>query len=221
MKRAEVRAVVALLALALALSLWAAVADVPGWERNVVRDVQSWSLPGERLSDAVRSVTGTTAVLMTGAVVAGLLWLSGARREAVTLALVLVALAFAQPFIKDAVDRPRPAAPVADVRGSVTSESFPAGHVMSPTVLYGFVLWMSADGRLRLRLSSLSGLAVSGVVRVLRPLIDAWCVAVLALTGIANVWLGVHWPTDVLGGYAWGAALAAAGVLALREWERR
>jgi undecaprenyl-diphosphatase len=35
---------------------------------------------------------------------------------------------------------------------------------------------------------------------------------VLSLTGVVNVWLGVHWPTDVIGGYAWGAVMVLPAI---------
>lgn len=82
--------------------------------------------------------------------------------------------------------------------GGITSESYPAGHVMSPTVFYGYLLVTVAA---RERLPSL-----------LRVFVGAVCAVVLSLTGIANVWLGVHWPSDVVGGYVWGAVLVLFGL---------
>jgi undecaprenyl-diphosphatase len=184
---------------ALALSAWVSIDDVLPGEARALREVQAWSYPGERLSDIVRGVTTTWVVLVTGYAAAALLWIAGARREAVALALVLLVLPFAQAFIKDAVDRPRPPPDEFDVRASVTSESFPSGHVMSPTVLYVFLLavcvrdaWWPASARL---------------------LVVAWSLFVLATTGIVNVWLGVHWPSDVVGGYLWGLALVLPAIV--------
>jgi undecaprenyl-diphosphatase len=65
---------------------------------------------------------------------------------------------------------------------------------MSPTVLYGFVIWLCLEHRRRWP-------------RWLRWGAIAASSAILTLTGVVNVWLGVHWPTDVLGGYAWGLVL--------------
>jgi undecaprenyl-diphosphatase len=187
-----------LLAVATALSGWVAVDERLAWEVDVVREVQGWAFPGKRLSDVVRSATGTQVVLVSGAVAAVALWMLGLRRDAVALGALLILLPFVQAGLKDLVDRPRPSEDLVDIRGSITSESFPAGHVMSPTVLYGYLLYVAA---MRAR----SWLAARWVVGVL-------CVVVLGLTGIVNVWLGVHWPTDVVGGYAWGAVLVLAGV---------
>jgi undecaprenyl-diphosphatase len=113
-----------------------------------------------------------------------------------------------QAGIKDLIDRPRPTEDVADLRAGYTSESFPSGHVMSPTLLYGYALWLAATDRL------------PAIVRALRWPLVAWSVAVLALTGFVNVWLGVHWPSDVIGAYAWGGVLAAATALAVAALAR-
>ena len=83
------------------------------------------------------------------------------------------------------------------MRAAFTSESFPSGHVMSATVLYGFIVWMCAR---------------RGLPRVLAAPATILSAAVLALTGIVHVWLGVHWPGDILGGYVWGVAVLAAVV---------
>ena len=52
------------------------------------------------------------------------------------------------------------------------------------------------------------------------PRAAAWatCAAACVLNGIANVYEGVHWPSDVLGGYLWaGALMTAAWALAGRR----
>jgi undecaprenyl-diphosphatase len=185
------------LAGAVALSIVVAIDDVLPGDARALREVQTWAFPGDGLSDVVRAVTTTWVVLLTGIGASVALWLAGMRREAIALAVVILVLPFLQAGIKDVVDRPRPSPAMFEVRGSVTSESFPAGHVMSPTALYLPLLAWSLR---------------TGWHPWLRVAVVAWCIAVLALTGIVNVWLGVHWPTDVIGGYMWGAALALPAI---------
>jgi undecaprenyl-diphosphatase len=110
-------------------------------------------------------------------------------------------MALLQSGLKDLVDRPRPTADLVELRAGFSSSSFPAGHVMSPTVLYGFLLYLA----IALKLPFGGRLALAG-----------WSLFVLVLTGPANVYVGVHWPSDVVGGYAWGAALVLSLVYADR-----
>ena len=63
---------------------------------------------------------------------------------------------------------------------------------MSPTFLYGFL----AAAALAAPLPATARLAALVAVAVF-----------LALAGLANVWLGVHWFTDVIGGYLWALAV--------------
>jgi undecaprenyl-diphosphatase len=95
---------------------------------------------------------------------------------------------------------------VFEIRADITSPSFPSGHVMSPTVLYGYMLALCATRPWQ---------------RVVCIGAGAACAAVLALTGVVNLWLGVHWPADVVGGYLWGATLVLAAMLASRAIARR
>jgi len=177
---------------AVSLSLLAAASDrLPG-DLTIAQWAQDLPPPSLALSEFVRLLGETEVVLGTGAAVALVLWLCQRRREALLLALGLVVLPLLQHGLKEMVDRPRPSADLLDLRAGFSSPSFPAGHVMSPTLLYGFVLYLS-----------LRGLAV----RPLRLLILAAASFVLILAGPANVYVGVHWPSDVVGGYAWGLVL--------------
>jgi len=181
-----------LLAGSIVLSVLAAQhARLPG-DLDLTQRLQDSIFPGLRLSKFVRLVTATQVVLGTGGAVAVALWLFGWRRQAVLLVVGLVALPLLQSGLKDLVDRPRPTADLVELRAGFSSPSFPAGHVMSPTLLYGFLLYLAMALKLPV---------------ALRAVLVGWSVFVLVLAGPANVYLGVHWPSDVVGGYAWGAVL--------------
>jgi membrane-associated phospholipid phosphatase len=190
-----------LLAGAIVLSVLAAQHDrLPG-DLDLAQRLQESDFPGLRPSKFVRLVTTTQVVLGTGGTAAVALWLFGWRKQAVVLVAGLATMALLQSGLKDLVDRPRPTADLVELRAGFSSPSFPAGHVMSPTVLYGFLLYLA----LALRLP------VAG-----RVVVVGWSAFLLALTGPANVYVGVHWPSDVLGGYAWGAVLLLPMVYADR-----
>lgn len=77
----------------------------------------------------------------------------------------------------------------------VTSTSFPSGHSMSASSLYLTLAFVLARGR---KLRARRGLAL------------ATAAAFASSVGATRVYLGVHWPTDVLGGLALGTAWACA-----------
>jgi undecaprenyl-diphosphatase len=183
-----------LLGLALALSSLAAAHDTLPGDLGIATWAQDLAFPGETLSDFVRGATATELVLGLGAALVLVLWSRGQRRQAVLLAAGLILLPLLQSGIKEVVGRPRPDPDVLDLRASFSSPSFPSGHVMSGTYLYGFMLYLS----LSLPLATAA-----------RWLLAPWALFLLFLNGPANVWLGVHWPSDVLGGYAWALIILA------------
>lgn len=190
-----------LIAVAAAVALSVAVTrdgQLPG-EAATLRDLQGWPFPGQTLADAVRALTTTWLIVVLGTVLAVILALSGARREALVLAAMMFALPLLQAGLKDLIDRPRPSPEFYDVRASVTSPAFPSGHVMGPTALNGFALYLATT---------------MPWPAALRIAVAVPLTAILALTGIVNIWLGVHWPADVIGGYLWGLALLLPAIAA-------
>ena len=184
-----------LLAFSVALTVLAAQHDTLPADIRITSWAQERTFPGSALSQAIRAITTTEVVLATGAAAVLGLWLLGRRWDAALLAVGLILLPLMQAGLKELADRPRPAEPVVDLRAGFSSPSFPAGHVMSSTYLYGFLLWLFARSRLP---------------RTLRLLTGSWAALVLILAGPPNVWLGVHWPSDILGGWAWAVVLLTA-----------
>ena len=177
---------VALLVGSLALVLLAAANNTQSGDRAMTQWLQEQTLPGQDLSDFVRALTATEVVLATGTAVSLILWLRGYRWQAILLGAGLAGMAMAQFGIKELVDRPRPDEDFVDIRATRSSPSFPAGHVMSGTFLYGFLIYLA----LTLPLGRVAAVALTIAAAL-----------VIALVGPVNVWLGVHWPSDVLGGY--------------------
>ena len=63
---------------------------------------------------------------------------------------------------------------------------------MSGSLLYGFLLYLS----LTLPLARGAAIAMAASAAVL-----------IAASGPVNVWLGAHWPSDVLGGWLWSSLI--------------
>ena len=94
-------------------------------------------------------------------------------------------------LLKELFDRPRPDL-VPHLSHTVTS-SFPSGHSMMAAVTYLTLGVLVAEMAERKR-------------QVLYPLVVA--VILTVIVGVSRIHVGVHWPTDVLGGWTIGAAWA-------------
>jgi undecaprenyl-diphosphatase len=123
--------------------------------------------------------------------------LFGRIRLALIVAVILIASAFFTDLVKDYVARPRPSGALVPAAGY----SFPSGHTVSSTATYGLlavVAWRS-----RLALAARWSAVVAGV-------------ALPLLIGVSRIALGVHYPTDVLGGWLAGTVFVAVAATLVR-----
>ncbi|RAV06549.1 phosphatase PAP2 family protein [Paenibacillus sp. YN15] len=170
----------------------------PGLDEKLAARVQSWESPGLTLCMTLLSWIGTglPLVLLT-AVIMGLLYHKlGFRREIWLIALTAVGSALLNVALKHLFRRPRPEVyRLAEAAGF----SFPSGHSMAAFSLYGllaFLLWPRLQGSFS------------------RTVLLAAAASLILAIGLSRIYLGVHYPSDVLGGYAASACWIAA-VLAL------
>ena len=127
------------------------------------------------------------------------------RWESVTSLLAATLSGGTNELVKDFIARPRPASDVVDVFEILTSYSFPSGHVMFYTILFGF-LWYLAYTSFKQSLFRTFLLALLG--------------GLILFVGVSRVYLGQHWASDVLGAYLLGGLLLAA-VITLYQWGKQ
>ncbi len=133
--------------------------------------------------------TGVLTIITLGVV--GWLMFSGKRK---TAGLVLVAVlcgVVLSSLLKSGFARPRPDLVPHSV--AVFTSSFPSGHAMMSAVVY-------------LTLGSLVARTKHSVT--LKVYVLSLALFLTLLVGLSRIYLGVHWPSDVLAGWAAGACWA-------------
>ena len=150
--------------------------------------------------------TGLVVMMVVG-VAAMFLWLTRHRYSAMLLLVATAGGLLLNNILKYTFQRPRPR--VFEWVDSPVTSSFPSGHAMSAAIVYVTVAYLAA--RLMKR-------------RVFRLLTMFAAFALVALIGLSRMYLGVHYPSDVLGGYVIGigwAAFCMATLEAIQAYGRR
>ncbi len=125
----------------------------------------------------------------------------GLRWEAMSLLFAAVGVSLLGAVIKIVVHRQRPSAELVNVFSPLNDYSFPSGHVLLFTAFLGFLLFL------------IYTLAPHSWVRTLGLVFIG---ALVALVGLSRVYLGQHWPSDVIGGYLLGSLWLALTVYVYR-----
>lgn len=159
------------------------------------------------VQDAARDISalgGLAVLAIVTMIAAGFLILDGKRHMALFVCGSVLSGMIAGVVLKDIFQRPRPdlVPRVAYFSGA----SFPSGHSMMSALTY-------------LTLGAL--LARSHERRRLKAYFLLLAVLLTFAVGVTRVYLGVHWPTDVLAGWTAGAVWALLCWLAARSLQRR
>jgi len=146
------------------------------------------------VQDAARDVTALGGVTVLGllTISTGLfLALDGKKHMALFLVGSVAGGTLVSILLKDVFERPRP--DLVPHAAYASHSSFPSGHSMMSAITY-------------LVLGAL--LARSQESTLLKAYFLLTAVFVTVLVGVSRVYLGVHWPTDVLAGWTAGAVWA-------------
>lgn len=193
------RLIVGIAALALlALAVSSLFAD--GGAHTLDRAIMVWLRNPQALDDplgphwfedVMRDMTGLGGIgIVFGAslLLGGYLALQKRRGDIAVLAFSLIGAQIVSSAAKMLIARPRP--DLVSHEAQVYSASFPSGHTLMATVAWvTFAMLLAADSDDRRVRDYL--------------LLVAWIVA--TAVGCSRVYLGVHWPSDVLAGWAVGA----------------
>ncbi len=129
---------------------------------------------------------------------AGIFWALRFRLEAIFVLLTSTSTIL-NTLVKGLIKRPRPTKELVTVVRVINEPSFPSGHVMYFVNFYGLLIYL---------------LATNWRSSKLRDTLIAIMTGLISLVGPSRVYLGAHWPSDVMAGYVYGG-LWFSGLMAL------
>jgi undecaprenyl-diphosphatase len=158
----------------------------------------------EEMGRDFTALGGVAVLTVLTLAVIGLLLLEHKRRAALLVAVAVGGGIVLSLLLKGLFERPRPELVAYD--SAVYTSSFPSGHSMMAAVVY-------------LTLAAL----VAQVQEHRRVKVYLLAVAILLTlaVGVSRIYVGVHWPTDVLAGWTAGAVWALACWQLARVLQRR
>lgn len=130
-------------------------------------------------------------------------WWRIGRLEAITI-LVGGLITLVNTALKLAINRPRPSADLVHVLSPEQGNGFPSGHAFFAILILGLTAYF---------------ISINLKNRVLRMLVLAGLIVLILLVGTSRVYLGVHWPSDVIGGYLIGGVFLAGLIWFHRTWK--
>ena len=181
---------------------------VEGDTRGFDQSVLLWFRNKADLSDPIgpqwlevvmRDITALGGLLILGLLTiaaCGYLWLTQRHKLALFVAVSIPAGALLNTLLKEYFTRPRPDI-VPHGTGAALS-SFPSGHATMSTIVF-------------LTLGALLSLSTENTR--IKIYILFWSVFLTVIVGISRVYLGVHWPTDIIAGWIAGGTWAVLCLL--------
>lgn len=195
---------VGVIAGALAAAIFVGIATVvhhgftQGFDEAVLRWLEARrSAPLDDVMAELTTLGDGIVIVMLVAVTSVFLWLTKHHWSVYILVIGVIGGKILNTALKVGFDRARPS--VVDAITDTSSPSFPSGHAMGAMVAYGSIAYL-----------------VSRLEPTPRLRAATWLIAgaMILLIGLSRLYLGVHYPTDVVAGYlaglAWVAVVAAS-----------
>ena len=180
--------------------------DTRAFDMTILRAAQSLRIGRPWVSEVMRDLSGlgsTTVLTLCTVVAGGYLAVVRARLTALLMVAAVISGSLGVGLLKAQFDRPRPEATFAEL--VAPGLSFPSGHATISAIVFLTVAALIASTRTR---------------TIEQAYILAMATLMAMLVGVSRIALGVHWVTDVVAGWALGAAWALAWLLLTRRLTR-
>lgn len=191
---------VAAAAIALALAAGLLVGRWPfAFDHSIILGLRAWRGPGWLPGAAVDVTALGGGVVLTIVLIAaaGLLLVQRLWLTALAMLAASITGGLAVSLVKSQVGRARP--DIVDHLVTVSNMSFPSGHSANSAIVY----------------LTIAGLATQVTTdRAVRRYLMVAAILLVGAIGCSRVYLGVHWPSDVLAGWSFGTLWALAWWLA-------
>jgi len=172
------------------------------FDKSILLDLRSLHTPlRDRLMLGLTFLGEPNLLLILSVSLGIILWVSKHRSEATTIAVTGAGAIALNLLLKTLFARARPQLWERTV--DVRFYSFPSGHAMISMVIYGLL-----------------GYLLGSRFPKQRWWIYSLTVVLVAAIGFSRLYLGVHWPTDVIAGYAAGLIWLMACIFSLEIWKQ-
>lgn len=137
-------------------------------------------------------------------IIASVLFFLGKKKESIFLIYIFLSAELLNLIIKHFIGRIRPESDLLHYIYKVEdSASFPSGHVMFYTVLFGFLfflIWKFVERK------------------KLKIILNTVCLFFILTIGISRIYLGAHWFSDVIGAYLIGFSWLFLSIFVYNAW---
>lgn len=160
--------------------------EVSQFDRDLSYLIYSLRTPFLTQIMIIISTLGADLTIAFGAVIAIVLTWKKHKREFLLFSVTLLFGGVFNYILKELFQRPRP---TFDPLLTLSTFSFPSGHAMNSFVFYSLVAYFFYHFTQKTKLSIL---------------VAFFCAVMILLVGLSRIYLGVHYPSDVIAGYAVG-----------------
>lgn len=166
------------------------------------------SFHGQWLLDAMKGISYVTGdwrgaiIVIAGGII---FWRALGRLEGIAL-IFSGAILTINGVLKLLIGRPRPAADLVNIFMVETGKSFPSGHAFFSVVVLGMMAYL---------------IIMSQTKPYLKVLTASVFIVFILWIGASRVYLGVHWMSDVVGGYVIGSLFLALEIWLYQQLKRR